>query len=121
MSAAVAVGARFAGTLMWTSFGPLKRLPSQTFTNRSSELDVPAVKVVCASWASDTAKVLPRRLHRAAEREVAARWVRVVVEEEVQQVVAVGVARREQRRRVEDISPRGRGVGRRHRRSAVHW
>ena len=43
----------------WNSFGPLKRLPSQTFTYRSSELDVPAVKVVCASWTSDTAKVVP--------------------------------------------------------------
>ena len=59
MSDAVTVGAWFAGTLTWNSFGPLKALPSQAFTNRSSEVTVPAVKVVCASCAAVTAKVVP--------------------------------------------------------------
>ena len=58
MSDAVTVGARFTGTSTWTSFGPLKRLPSQTFTNRSSELAVPAVKVSDPSCAADAAKVV---------------------------------------------------------------
>jgi hypothetical protein len=48
-----------AGTLTWNSFGLLKALPSYTFTNRSSELNVPAVKVVCASCAAVSAKVVP--------------------------------------------------------------
>ena len=42
----------------WNSFGPLKATPSQTFTNRSSPV-VPATKVVFASCACDTAKVVP--------------------------------------------------------------
>jgi hypothetical protein len=45
-------------TSMWNAFGPLKATPSQTFTNRSSPV-VPATKVVFASCACVTAKVVP--------------------------------------------------------------
>ena len=51
------VGAWLTGTLMWNCCGPLKRLKSQAFTNRSSG-SCPAVKVVCASCAAFTAKVM---------------------------------------------------------------
>ena len=105
MSDAVTVGARFAGTLTWNSFGPLKRLPSQTFTNRSSELAVPAVKVGRPQLRRRHREGRARRLHHAVDREVPTRGVRAVVVEEVQQVVAVGVVGREQLRAVR-ISPR---------------
>src|SRR3954467_3005708 len=92
-SGAVTVGAWFAGTLTWNSFGPLKRLPSQTFTNRSPELDVPAVQVAGGGVAPRREGGLPklaprhsesgaRRLHRAADREMAAPGGRAVVVEE---------------------------------------
>jgi glycosyltransferase involved in cell wall biosynthesis len=56
-SGAMTVGAWLTGTLMWNCCGPLKRLKSQAFTNRSSG-SCPAVKVVCASCAAFTAKVM---------------------------------------------------------------
>ena len=59
------------------------------------------------------------RLHHAVDREVAARGVRAVVVEEVQQVVAIGVAGREQRRCVDDLSFRGGEIRRRHHRCAI--